>query len=168
MVMPPFFDRYIQLGEDIELLVALEKYNPEALFENIGQLEALKDKTYAPNKWTIKDILQHVIDNERIMAYRALRFSRKDATVLPGYEEALLASHSIASQRTITDLMDEFRAIRNSTNSLFKYMSDDMLLSSGNANGIVISALSLGYVIVGHAIHHQKIIIERYLGLLDE
>jgi hypothetical protein len=164
--MPPFFDRYINLVEDIDIFDAFDKYSPDKVYSEIEKLTDLQDKIYAPGKWTVKDILQHIIDNERIMAYRALRFSRNDKTALPGYEEAELAANTVASKRSVTDLMEEFNLLRQTTRLLFKNMSDEMILNPGTASNIKISALALGFVIIGHPIHHMNIIRERYFPLL--
>jgi hypothetical protein len=164
--MPAFFDRYINLIEDMELSEGFEKYAPENIYDDTQKLAALEDKVYAENKWTVKDILQHVIDNERIMAYRALRFSRHDKTTLPGYDEELLAKQTTASRRTVQDLMEEFSLVRLSTMALFKNMDDVMLMSTGNANQTEISPLALGFVILGHPLHHMRIIQQRYYPLL--
>jgi hypothetical protein len=165
--MPPFFDRYINLVEDIELFEAFEKYSPGKVYADTDKLTALKDRVYAPGKWTVMDVLQHVIDNERIMAYRALRFSRNDQTNLPGYDEEVLARQTVASKRSVTDLMEEFNLVRQSTILLFKHMSEEMMLCAGVANNSVISPLALGYVIIGHPFHHMNIIRERYYPLLE-
>jgi hypothetical protein len=165
--MPQFFDRYINLVEDIDIFEAFEKYSPAKIYDDVSKLTALNDKIYAPGKWTVKDILQHVIDNERIMAYRALRFSRNDDTVLAGYEEELFAANTVASRRSVVDLMEEFELVRKSTILLFKNMDDEMILRSGVAYKSQISALALGYVVIGHAIHHMNVVRERYYSLLD-
>ncbi len=165
--MPQFFDRYINLVEDIDIFEAFEKYSPARVYDDLSKLTALNDKIYAPGKWTVKDILQHVIDNERIMAYRALRFSRNDDTVLAGYEEELFAANTVASQRTVADLMEEFELVRKSTILLFKNMDDAMILRSGVAYKSRISALALGYVVIGHAVHHMNVVRDRYYSLLD-
>lgn len=165
--MPQFFDRYINLVEDIDIFEAFEKYSPARVYDDLSKLTALNDKIYAPGKWTVKDILQHVIDNERIMAYRALRFSRNDDTVLAGYEEELFAANTVASQRTVAYLMEEFELVRKSTILLFKNMDDAMILRSGVAYKSRISALALGYVVIGHAVHHMNVVRDRYYSLLD-
>ena len=165
--MPAFFDRYINLIEDVDIFEAFEKYTPANIYSEFDKLLALKDDVYAPEKWTIKDIIQHVIDNERIMSYRALRFSRNDKTVLPGYEEALLAANTNASNRTLEDLIEEFNLVRASTIALFKGMNDEMVLRSGVAFKSEISALALGFVILGHPLHHMNVIRERYFPLLS-
>lgn len=165
--MPQFFDRYINLVEDIDIFEAFEKYSPTRIYDNISKLTALKNKVYAPGKWTVKDILQHLIDNERIMAYRALRFSRNDDTVLAGYEEELFAGNTLAAKRTVDDLMEEFELVRKSTILLFRNMDNEMMLRSGVAYKSRISALALGFVVIGHAIHHMNVIRNRYYSLLD-
>lgn len=164
--MPVFFDRYINLVEDIDLFEAFEKYTPDQVYSDKKKLSTLGDRIYAENKWTIKDILQHVIDNERIMAYRALRFSRNDKTELPGYDEAILGANTIASTRSVDDLLEEFNQVRISTIALFRNMNEAMLLNSGMANNTRISPLALGFVIIGHPVHHMNIISERYFPLL--
>lgn len=164
--MPPFFDRYINLIEDIDIFEGFEKYAPDAVYQDASRLAALEDRVYAEGKWTVKDILQHVTDNERIMAYRALRFSRNDKTPLPGYDEAVLADNTIASRRTITDLLQEFSELRKSTITLFRNMDSTMLTRVGNANQTQITPLALGFVILGHPVHHMNVIRDRYFPLL--
>lgn len=165
--MPQFFDRYINLVEDIDIIEAFNKYSPGNVYVDLAKLTALKELAYAEGKWSVKDILQHVIDNERIMSYRAMRFSRNDKTTLPGYDEELLAANTIANQRSIDDLMQEFNEVRQSTIFLFKSMNDEMILRSGFAYKSDISALALGFVIIGHPIHHMRVIEERYFPLLQ-
>jgi len=165
--MPPFFDRYINMVDDIDITEAFGVFSPEKVYSNTVLLTALGDLVYAPGKWTVKDILQHVIDTERIMAYRALRFSRNDETMLPGFEEDLFAANTIANQRTVADLLVELSLVRESTILLFRHMSGEMMQRSGTASKGKITALALGYVIIGHAIHHMNVIRERYFPLLN-
>ena len=165
--MPQFFDRYINLADNVFILDALTQ---SASFESLMpayKLEAIGDLRYAPGKWMVKDILQHVIDNERIMTYRALRFARNDQTVLPGYDEELFGRTAYATRRTIADLYTEYAAVRQSTIALYKSFDNEMLLRSGMCFHQTISVLALGFVIVGHARHHVNIIRERYLPLLS-
>lgn len=164
--MPPFFDKYINLIEDIDLFEGFAKHTPDAVFAETDKMLALGNRVYAQDKWTAKDILQHVIDNERIMSYRALRFSRNDKTQLPGYEEDVLAANTIATQRTVEDLMDEFRQLRQSTITLFRNMDKTMLTRIGNANQTEISPLALAFVILGHPVHHMNVLRDRYFPLL--
>ena len=165
-VMPEYFDRYINLAEDIDLINALAQ---AASFEQllpVETLEALGDVRYAPGKWTIKDILQHVIDTERIMAYRALRFARNDQTELPGFDQDQFGEFTNATRRTVGDLYDEYARVRQSSITLFRNFDRDMLVRSGISSGRPVSVLALGFVVVGHPIHHVNIIKERYLPLL--
>ncbi len=164
--LPNFFDRYILLSPDnIQLLEALDEYSPERLFSDIEKYKAIGDNIYAPNKWTLKDILQHCIDTERIMSYRALCFARNDDTVLPGFDENVYAKNTNLENRTIESLLAEFEQLRRSTIDLFENMDKTMLLRKGTANMTRISPLALGFVIVGHAKHHESIIKERYYSL---
>lgn len=163
--MPQFFDRYINLVDDMDLLDALETHSPEAVFSDVATLEALGESVYAPGKWTVKNIIQHCIDTERIMSYRALRFARNDQTPLPGFEENDYAQNTLTSERTLEDLLDEFEIVRAATLAQFQNFNEDMLHRSGPASSSTISVGALGFTIVGHAIHHRNVIRERYLPL---
>ncbi len=121
------------------------------------------DYRYAEGKWTIKDIIQHLIDAERIFAYRALRFARNDKTALPGFEENDYVDEAHANQRSIQDLLTELLIVRQATLSLFKSFSGEELLHIGTASNNPMSVRALGFVIIGHQNHHQRIFQERYL-----
>ena len=166
--MPDYFYTYINLVEDGELNLCLNKYLHEISKINIKELEALGDQVYAPNKWTVKDIIQHVIDTERILCYRALRFARNDRNELPGFEENSFAENTTANNRSIKDMLDEFAIVRKGSIALFNNFNDEMLNRSGKASGREISVLALGFVLTGHQIHHFNIIKERYLPLLQQ
>lgn len=165
--MPQFFDRYILLVDDIDIIDGLEAtarlYHTPEIKE---KLEALGDQVYAPGKWTAKDIIQHLIDNERIMSYRAMRFARNDKTSLPGYDEELFGANTTANQRTLDELLDEFAVVRQSTIALFKSFSDEMFHRSGVSFNQQISPLALGFVLIGHPIHHLRVLQERYFPLI--
>ena len=121
------------------------------------------DYRYAEGKWTIKDILQHLIDAERIFAYRSLRFARNDKTALASFEENDYVDEASASKRSIQDLLTELAVVRQATLSLYKSFSDDELLRIGIASNNPMSVRALGYVIIGHQNHHQRVFQERYL-----
>jgi uncharacterized damage-inducible protein DinB len=121
------------------------------------------DYRYAPGKWTIKDIIQHLIDSERIFAYRALRFSRGDTTALPGFDENLFAKNARGNERHLTALLNELSLVRHTTIALFKSLNDEELKRTGQASGYTISVRALGFAIIGHQNHHQKVFEERYL-----
>ena len=121
------------------------------------------DYRYANGKWTIKEIIQHIIDTERIFAYRALRISRNDKTPLPGFDENNYVDNSNGNLRSIQDLLTEMAVVRQSTLSLFKSFSEDQLLIIGTASENQISVRAIGFIIIGHQKHHQIIFEERYL-----
>ncbi len=160
-----YFDRTI--GQD-DLLLALEKdLNDTANF--IASLpESKADFQYADEKWTLKGVILHFIETERIFQYRALRFSRKDKTPLDGFEESWYAQHNNTDQRSFEDLRLEFIDVRKASISLFKGMSSSMLDWVGTANNTPNTPRNLGWIMVGHVIHHCNIIKERYLVDTDE
>ncbi len=164
--MPQYFDRYINLTDNVEVTDALEKYGASFLQNEKQQLFALGDKVYAPGKWNVKDIIQHIIDAERVFAYRAMRISRADTTPLPGFDENAYAENTTAATRTLEDLLNEFDAVRTSTIILFKSFSNDMLQREGTASGKTITPLAIGFTIAGHAIHHVNVLKERYYPLI--
>ena len=118
---------------------------------------------YAEGKWTLKEMLQHIIDTERIFAYRALAIARKETATLPGFDENLYADNSNANSRTWDNLTQEIKAVRNSTKILFESFTEEMLQNNGNFSSSNGSANTLGFIIVGHVYHHIKIAKERYL-----
>lgn len=159
----PYYSNYIKAIENLDFFETLET----SLNEAIAFLEAIPNEKlkyrYAKEKWTIKEILQHIIDTERILSYRALRFSRNDATDLPGFDENWYVIHSNANQRDFTDLINEFFCTRKSTQSLFKSFSEEMMLKIGSANESEFTVRALGFIIIGHQKHHLQVIEERYL-----
>ncbi|WP_338408568.1 DinB family protein [uncultured Flavobacterium sp.] len=158
-----FNTTYIDALEDISLIEGLEKgLNQMISFISIIPLEKMEYR-YAENKWTIKDILLHLIDSERIFAYRALRIGRGDKTPLPGFEENDYVPNAMANNRTLESLIVEFQFVRKSTLSLFKNFSGEQLLYLGTSSDSAISVRALGFIISGHQNHHLRIIKERYL-----
>lgn len=154
---------YIAALSSVELLEELEisLHDFIRFIQNIPMDKF--DYRYAVGKWTIKDIIQHVIDTERIFSYRALRFSRNDATPLPGFEENDYANNTHANQRSIQDLLTELSAVRHATLLLFKSFSQEQLLKMGISSGSEVSVRAIGFIIIGHQKHHQKVFEERYL-----
>ena len=166
--MPQFFDRYINLAADVDIVTALEEHETIETLVDKNKMEQLGDLKYAPGKWTIKDIIQHLTDNERVQAYRAMRFSRNDKSVLPGYDENLFADNANASSRSLNELLAEFAAVRRSNILLYRSYNNEMQQRTGTCFNTSISVLALGFVLVGHQIHHSNIIHERYFPLLRE
>lgn len=154
---------YIKAAANVELIEELEicLHDFIRFVQNISMDKF--DYRYAEGKWTIKDIIQHVIDTERIFAYRALRISRNDITPLPGFEENDYVENTKANERGIQDLLAEFSSVRYSTLFLFKSFSEEQLKRMGTASGTAISVRAIGFIIIGHQKHHQHIFQERYL-----
>lgn len=125
--------------------------------------EAIGNYRYAPEKWMVKEVLQHVIDTERIMSYRALRIVRGDQLVLAGFDENAYVDNVDLSGRTIQDLAQEYAAVRTASIFLFKNITPKQSILTANANGYEISVRGIAYVLVGHAQHHFMILKERYL-----
>jgi uncharacterized damage-inducible protein DinB len=161
---PPEVIMYIQLLPDDGLLLKHLNDNFIATKELILSLPEEKlDYKYAENKWTIKEILVHIIDGERVFAYRALRFARNDATELPGFEQDDYVLYSRANERSIEDILEEYEAVRNATIALFKGLPEDSFLRIGTANDNQATVRALAYQIAGHELHHMKVIKEKYL-----
>lgn len=159
----PFYARYIKLAPDLQIVEALEKSADDfiAYFGNLSDQQALFK--YAPNKWTLKELLLHCIDTERIMSCRALRFARNDKSELAGFEQDDYVLQSNANQRTLKCLLEEYVCVRKSTISLFKGFESKYLMRFGVASGNSMSVKALGYVIAGHEMHHLAICKTRYL-----
>ena len=121
------------------------------------------DYAYAEGKWTLREMLQHIIDCERVFAYRALRLSRLDPTPLASFDEQSWGAHAGGAGRRWKDLLEEFKLVRGATRYLFDPLTDDQLRFIGEANGRPINAFTIGYLIPGHVAHHINIIRERYL-----
>lgn len=130
----------------------------------INALPASKaDFAYADGKWTVKELLQHIIDTERVFIYRALRIARRNTYELPGFDENIFAANSHANSRTLTSLQQEFVALRKSTDIFLQTLSEDDLLQKGKASGYKITVNSIAFIIFGHTQHHLNILKERYL-----
>lgn len=162
--MPGYYDRYINLVPDVELSQAFDDSIRQLNDLDRTALTRIADKSYAPGKWTIKDIIQHMTDGERIMTYRALMFARRDPSA-PGFDQELFAVNANANRRTFDDLLDELISVRRATKMLYDSFNDDMLLARGRSWEYEVSVLDLGFIIVGHQIHHMNVIAERYSTL---
>ena len=158
-----YYFPYISVLGDVTLIEELEI----SLHEFIRFVQNIPmdkfDYRYAEGKWTIKEIIQHVIDTERIFAYRALRISRNDQTPLPGFDENNYSNNTEANSRNIQDLLTELSAVRHSNIFLFKSFSVAQLERSGIASNAGVSVRAIGFIMIGHQKHHQKVFEERYL-----
>ena len=161
--VPKFFERYVSKVEEDDLIQALTNQTKN-MFQFLGSVpESKYDFAYAEGKWTLKELLQHMVDAERVFTYRALTFARKDKNELPGFEENEWADASNAASRNWNDLIEEFKAVRKATEYLFASFNDDQLDSQGTVNKNSIYVLALGFITVGHSNHHIGVIKERYL-----
>lgn len=160
----PYQESYIKLVDDAYSLIEELEISVHNFIHFVREIPMDKyDYRYAEGKWTIKDIIQHLIDSERIFAYRALRFSRGDETALPGFEENMYADNAHGSERSINDLLTEMSALRHANIMMFKSINADDLLRKGTASGYTVSVRAFGFLIIGHQNHHIKIFRERYL-----
>ena len=160
----PYAIMYIRLLPDDGLVLKHLKDNYKTIKKFIFSLPEEKlVYRYAEDKWTIKEILVHVMDDERIYSYRALRIARNDKTPLPGFEQTEYVPFSKANERSLKNIFLEYLTIRNATLSLFKSFSKEDLLRTGLANGHPVSVRALAYHIAGHELHHLNIIKGKYL-----
>lgn len=161
---PPYFHPYIEKipeGKDPFELLAINIKETIKAFAMVTDEQA--NGTYEEGKWSMKELLQHMIDSERIFCFRALAFARGDKASIPGYEQDDYASYSRANNRRLKDLLEELKLIRESTIILFKSFDQAMMNEVGNANGIDMTADKILYIIIGHELHHIDIIHQRYL-----
>ena len=154
---------YVALVPDGDLFALLEQQAAETqkLLRAIG--EAKSQHRYAPDKWSIREVIGHVTDSERVFTYRALRFARGDATPLPGYDENAWGKATNAHARPVSSLLDEQASVRAATISLFRGFADADWDKAGTASNNPFTARGLAYIVAGHERHHLKIVKERYL-----
>ncbi len=159
----PYFEKYINLVAENNLMDAL-KNNKKEISEFISKMPASKENyKYAEGKWTIKQVLNHLIDTERIFSYRALRFARGDNQLLRSYDENVYADNANLQNTNLNILAAEFNAVRDSSILFFQQLSEKELLLKGKLESGETNVLALGYTICGHNIHHVEVIKERYL-----
>jgi hypothetical protein len=158
----PYYDRYISLINSDDIISVLEKQvaGTVALLKSAG---AKADFRYVPGKWSVKEVLGHVNDTERIMAYRALRIARGDQTPMAGFEQDDYVRDGNFGQRTLPDLVAELSDIRQATLSFFRHLDAEAGARRGTANNDAISVRALAYIIAGHELHHRRILKEKYL-----
>ena len=165
--LPSFYVNYVNNADDLLLIDALEASLQRLRDIDLDVWEQLDQQTYFPGKWTLNELIQHLIDCERVFSYRAMAFARAETLALPGFDEDAYAAQSFANERSIEDLLLELKLLRQLTILQFKAFSPEILLRSGNANNNVIDVLALGFVIVGHEMHHMKVVESHYLSLLN-
>lgn len=159
----PYYKKYVELIHTDDIVAYLERQKVETL-DFLRNIKWEKwEQAYAPDKWTLAEVVIHLIDTERIFAYRALRISRGDTTPLAGFDQDPYVPNSGASSRTPASIVDEFAAVREATIHLFKNFTDEMWLRRGIASENEVSTLALAFMAAGHVEHHLRVIRERYL-----
>lgn len=160
----PYYQKYIALVPEDDIIDALEA-QPDKLRELIGRLDEDRGShAYAEGKWTIKEVLSHLIDGERIFAYRVLRIARGDKTPIEGFEQDGYIENSHANGRSFSELLDEFMLLRQANISFFRNLQEDDWIRSGTANKVDISVRALAWIMAGHVRHHIGILGSRYLA----
>lgn len=159
-----YYGKYVSLVPDGDIVGTLTKQLGDTLSAWRAVPADKAEHRYAPGKWTTKEMMAHVIDTERIMAYRALRIARGDKTALPGFEQDDFINGGDWSNRTMADLADEFESVRKSNLYLFRNLSDAAWKQVGTASGNPVSARALAYIIAGHELYHQEILRDRYMA----
>jgi len=162
--VPEYYHHYINQVPEVDLLPALNNQHSKALafFKSIPAEKY--NYRYAEGKWTLKEVLQHILDAERIFAYRALCIARQDSTPLPSFDENLYAENCKATNRDWNDMVEEFSAVRKTTEILFRSFDTMQLETSGTSSGKPVYVMGIGFIISGHVEHHISIIQERYLN----
>jgi hypothetical protein len=158
-----YFGRYISLIEDPDIVAALENQSKamRALLETISEEKA--NYRYEPGKWSIKEVIGHVADAERIFAYRALRFARNDKTELPGFDENAFAANGCFANLALGDIIEEYAAVRRASVLLFKHLDQDAWHRRGTAKKIDVTVRALAFLVAGHELHHINVLKTRYL-----
>lgn len=158
-----FYEGYIKVLGEVELMPELKARTDafHRLFERLKGRDL--NYSYAPGKWTIAELILHIIDAERVFQYRALRIGRGDTTELPGYDQDVFVPNSNASERTLSSLQAEFDQVRNAGILLFENFPEVSMYKLGSASGEKVSVRALGFMICGHQKHHENILKERYL-----
>jgi len=157
-----YYGKYIARVPGEDALVALSMTPPALLARLAGAEPARGAHRYAEGKWTVCGVVQHVVDSERVFAYRALRFARADATPLAGFDENAWAPAAEADRRTLDDVLAEFATVRAATRSLLASFTPEAVRRLGVANGAPVSVRALAWIIAGHELHHLAILRERY------
>lgn len=159
----PYYETYLRKTTNLTLKEGLHG-NSERIISFLETIPKEKlEYRYAEGKWTIKEILLHIIDTERIFSYRALCIARQDKTSFPGFDQDTYVPPSKANERTLQSLLEEYKAVRHANIVLFDSFDNEMLMQTGTASNSAISVRAIGFILIGHENHHCDIIRERYL-----
>jgi len=160
----PYYGKYISQVPEKDVLAALENQIEDAIKMLRAIPESKAGHRYAPGKWSIREVVGHLIDAERVFAYRAMRFGRNDATDLPGFDENKYVPAGGFDARTLADLASEWEHVRRANLAMFRGFPAEAWGRRGNANAAPITVRALAWIIAGHGLHHMKLIRERYLA----
>jgi hypothetical protein len=162
----PYYEKYISLVTEDDVLVALDQQLSETLILFRGLSEQHGVFRYEPDKWSVKEVFGHLIDTERIMAYRALRIARNDRTPLAGFEQDDYVKSGSFDARSVSSLAREFEQVRRATISLFRNLPAEAWERRGTASNVEVTVRALAYIIAGHELHHKALLKDRYgLGI---
>jgi DinB superfamily len=162
----PYYESYIRLVSTDDIVSTPETQRVQTVQLLSVRSEREGNFRYAPGKWTVKEIIGHLTDTERIFAYRALRIARADATPLSGFEQDDYVRSGNFDARTLQDLAGEFDAVRAASVHLFGSLSDEAWLRRGTANNVEVSVRALAFITAGHELHHRRILEERYFSAI--
>ncbi len=161
--IPAFYHGYINLVKEDDLISAF-RVQETVIKEFLSSVPSDKyEYQYSPGKWTLKEMLQHMIDAERIFGYRALCFARNDSSPLPGFDENEYVKESLANKRDWNDLVNELLTVRKSNELLFNSLNKEQMERTGTANNTTNYVLGWGYISIGHVAHHMQVMKQRYL-----
>jgi uncharacterized damage-inducible protein DinB len=158
-----YYEKYVSLVPDTDLVETLERQGAETLALLRGLSEEQGAHRYEPGKWSVKQLVGHVNDTERIFAYRVLAVGRGDTQPLPGMDQEDYMAGVDFDARTLSDLADEFEAVRSATLHLLRHLSAEAWARRGTASGHEVTARAVAYILAGHGAHHVRILRERYL-----
>ena len=157
-----FYAGYVAAAPDGDIVATLEREGARTVAMFRAMPLELADFAYAPGKWTIREVVAHLSDAERVFAYRALRFGRADPTPLPSFDQEIWMPHAHASMRGWTELVDELAAVRAASLPLFRSFAPEDWARTGIASGATVSVRALAWVVAGHEVHHRRVLAERY------
>ena len=158
----PYYQKYIALaeGDSINEIIHNYAFELQEFYNRLSEEKA--DLAYAENKWTVKEVLQHLTDAERVFAYRALRISRNDSTPLASFDENAYVENGFAAERALSTLKQEFNAVRAATDMFLLSLNETQIKRMGTASNNPVSVNALAFIIYGHLLHHKNILTERY------
>jgi uncharacterized damage-inducible protein DinB len=160
----PYYEKYISLVKGEDILTTLDQQRRQTMLLLSGRDEEDGNFRYAADKWSAKEVLGHLCDSERVFAYRALRFSRGDSTPLAGFEQDDYVRNGPFANHPLSDLVEEFIAVRRATLSLLRSLDETAWMRRGVANKNEVTVRALAYIIAGHELHHRRILEEKYFS----